>query len=98
MTKEDEMHRSAPGDLTGSREPREPLARPDEPFAMVRSEEELVLSTRAVAHERVRLVKRIVTETVSVTTELRREELHVERLPGDGGESLPASAGEDAAE
>jgi stress response protein YsnF len=61
-----------------SREPHEPLARPDERGAVLRSEEELVLSTQ-VAHERVRLLKRIVTETV--TTEVRRQDLHIERLP-----------------
>jgi stress response protein YsnF len=96
MTKEDKVRRSAPEGPTGSREPLESLARPDEPVAMVRSEEELVLSTRAVAHERVRLVKRIITETVTTTTEVRREELHVERLPADSGESSAASASADA--
>jgi stress response protein YsnF len=75
------MRRPVPDGPADSREPQEPLARPDEPLAVLRSEEELVLSTRAVAHERVRLVKRIVTETVATTTEVRREELQVERLP-----------------
>jgi stress response protein YsnF len=90
---EDEMRRPVPDHgPTGSQELREPLARPDEPIAMVRSEEELVLSTRAVEHERVRLVKRIVTETVTTTTEVRREELHVERLPAGAGD--PPASGE----
>lgn len=50
---------------------------------MVRSEEELTFTTQAVARERVRLVKRIVTDTVTRTVEVRREELHIERLPAD---------------
>lgn len=54
------------------------------PATVVRSEEELVIGRERVAHERVRLVKRIVTETVTQTIEVRREELHVERLPLTG--------------
>jgi uncharacterized protein (TIGR02271 family) len=55
----------------------------DGPVEMVRSEEELVVTKRTVPRERVRFVKRIVTETVTRTVEVRREELHVERLPPD---------------
>lgn len=61
-----------------------------EDAGMVRAEEELVLDTRIVPRERVRLVKRVVTETVTTTTELRREELHIERVALDKDE--PASA------
>ncbi len=61
---------------------------------VVRSEEELVVTARAVERERVRLVKRVVTETVTTTTEVRREELHVERLPLDmPQEDAPGSTG-----
>ena len=73
----------------------EPRSSFEDAPAMTRSEEELVLSARAVARERVRLVKRIVTETVTTTTEVRREELHVERVPLDGideGDGPPAEA------
>jgi stress response protein YsnF len=63
----------------------------DEAPEMIRAEEELVIDTRPVARERVRFVKRVVTETVTRTYELRREELHVARTP-DGGEQ-PAVAG-----
>ena len=47
----------------------------------VRSEEELVISKTAAPVERVRLIKRVVTETVTKTFEVRREELHIEREP-----------------
>lgn len=57
---------------------------------MIRSEEELVVTKTAVPRERVRFVKRIVTETVTHTVEVRREELHVERLPVEAAtESAP---------
>lgn len=75
------MRRPVPDRPADSHEPHEPLAPPDEPLAVLRSEEELVLSPRAVAHAHVRLVKRIVTETVTTTTAVRREEFHIERLP-----------------
>ena len=47
--------------------------------SVVRSEEELAVGTQAVPYERVRLVKRIVTETVSVPVEVQREEFDVVR-------------------
>lgn len=64
----------------------------DGPATVVRSEEELVIGRERVAHERVRLVKRVVTETVTQTFEVRREELHVERLPLAGVRDNDASA------
>ncbi len=74
----------------------------DHAVEVARSEEELVIAQRAVARERVRLVKRVVTETVTTTTEIRREELHVERLPLDAPQadvmpSTEASAGGESA-
>lgn len=55
--------------------------------ALIRSEEELVVEKRRVPHDRVRVVKRVITETVTVQVQVRREELHVERLsPGDAGD------------
>lgn len=70
----------------------------DMPPSVVRSEEELVIGRERVAHERVRLVKRVVTETVTQTYEVRREELHVERLPlgsmRDATDSAATSAGD----
>lgn len=57
-----------------------PTATTDESPTVIRSEEELVIGRERVAHERVRLVKRIITETVTQTVEVRREELHVERV------------------
>jgi uncharacterized protein (TIGR02271 family) len=67
----------------------------DGPITMIRSEEELVVTKRTVPRERVRFVKRIVTETVTRTVELRREELHVEHLPVD--EDAAAGPASDAA-
>ena len=52
---------------------------------LVRSEEELVISKTAAPVERVRLIKRVVTETVTKTFEVRREELHIEREPVQRG-------------
>ena len=68
------------------------------PDAMTRSEEALFVERERVPRERVRLVKRIVTETVTQTVEVRREELHVERVPlggtGDAGTySEPSASG-----
>jgi stress response protein YsnF len=51
----------------------------DETVSVVRSEEELAIEKRAVPYERVRLVKRIVTEQVTLTVDVRREELAVVR-------------------
>ena len=60
----------------------------DLPPEMIRSEEALFVEHERVPRERVRLVKRIVTETVTQTVEVRREELHLERVAisgqGDG--------------
>lgn len=56
---------------------REDVAEPDE--AMVRSEEELHVTTERRAVERVRLRKHVVTEYVEQTVAVRREELRLER-------------------
>ena len=95
----DDFSREAPlGSRTGDEIAHidaEPRSSFEDAPAMTRSEEELVLSSRAVARERIRLVKRIVTETVTTTTEVRREELHVERVPLDRseeGDPEPAEA------
>ena len=50
---------------------------PSSDVAMTRSEEQVSVTTRTRVRERVRLVKHIVTE--QVTVEVRREELRVER-------------------
>ncbi len=51
---------------------------------MVLHEEQLRITTRRVPAERVRLVRRIVTETRMVPVEIRREVVDVERTPLDG--------------
>jgi uncharacterized protein DUF2382/PRC-barrel domain protein len=68
--------------------------------AMTRSEEQLRVGTERVATTRARLVKYVVTEEVTITVPIRREEIRVEQVPVDApdpgpGESLapPAAAG-----
>ncbi len=60
----------------------------DGPFEMTRSEEELRVGTELRETERVRLVKRVVTEDVTMTVQIRREELVVERVPVKDGKPL----------
>lgn len=60
---------------------------------VVRSEERLRPDVRRVPVERVRIAKRIVTETKTVTVQVRREELVIERQPasptGEDGADPP---------
>lgn len=58
---------------------------PGSDSAMTRSEERLRVGVRRTATERVRLRKVIVTEEVTQTVVVRREELRVEREPIEGG-------------
>jgi hypothetical protein len=51
--------------------------------AMTRSEEEVSIEPRARPKERVRLKKYVVTEPVTKTVPVRREEIRVERVPVD---------------
>jgi stress response protein YsnF len=65
--------------------------------AMTRSEEQLRVGTERVATTRARLVKYVVTEEVTVTVPIRREEIRVEQVPVDApdpgpGESLSPAA------
>ena len=60
----------------------------DGPFEMTRSEEELRVGTELRETEHVRLVKRVVTEDVTMTVQIRREELVVERVPIQDGKPL----------
>lgn len=57
-------------------------------YAMTRSEEQLRVGTELRETERVRLVKRVVTEDVTMTVQIRREELVVERVPVKDGAPL----------
>jgi uncharacterized protein (TIGR02271 family) len=61
------------------------------PTEVIRSEEQLSVGTRAVATERVRVRKRVVTEDVTITVSLRREELVLEREAIEDGDT-PAPA------
>lgn len=63
---------------------------------VVRSEERLRVSSRRVPVERVIVRRHLVTETRTVTVQVRREELHVERVPIANGS--PALAAADAAD
>lgn len=65
-----------PADADGSTAP-DLAAEP----SMIRSEEVLSVGTRTVVSGRVRMHKRVVTETVTQTVEIRREELVIEREP-----------------
>lgn len=65
----------------------------DAGISVVRREEQLRVGVERIPVERVRVSKRVVTETVTRTFEVRREELVVERLPiapGALGEARPA--------
>jgi len=67
--------------------------------AMTRSEERLRVGVSRRATERVRLRKYVVTEEVTQTVQVRREEFRLEREPLGGepdGRSSDASAGEDS--
>jgi len=59
--------------------------------AMTRSEERLRVATERYAAKRVRVVKYVVTEEVTVTVPIRREEIRIEEVPLDA--DAPATAG-----
>lgn len=64
---------------------------PDEPeAAMTRSEEELVVSTRKEPIGRARLRKVVVTEEVTVTVPVRREEVWLEQMPASDADHADA--------
>ncbi|MGI3782259.1 MAG: DUF2382 domain-containing protein [Janthinobacterium lividum] len=62
-------------------QPSTPRADTAEPVSLVRSEERLLVGTQTRAAERVRLRKHVVSEDVTRTVTLRREELVVEHEP-----------------
>jgi len=70
----------------------EPFA-PSEPVEMIRHAEQLRAGVEWVAAQRVRVSKRIVTETRTITVELRREELVVERTFDTSGLAGDSTAG-----
>ena len=51
--------------------------------SMVRSEEQLRVSTEQVAARRMRVVKYVVTEEVQISVPIRREEIRIEEVPLD---------------
>lgn len=53
----------------------------DSAATVVRSEEQLQVRTETAATERVRLVKRLVTEDVTITVPVSHEEVTLERVP-----------------
>ncbi|MFC3298022.1 DUF2382 domain-containing protein [Arthrobacter agilis] len=75
-------------DTEGAGVGRGRTSRPEGDYSMTRSEEQLRVGTELRETERVRLVKRVVTEDVTMTVQIRREELVVERLPVKDGEPL----------
>lgn len=56
----------------------------DGAMVVTRSEEELLVGRTWRARERVRVRKRVVSETMTYTVEVRREELVIEREPASG--------------
>ena len=60
--------------------------------AMTRSEERLRVSTERYAAKRVRVVKYVVTEEVTVTVPVRREEIRIEEVPLDADGPAVASS------
>lgn len=59
---------------------------------VIRSEERLHVHTERIPVERIRVRKRIVTETRTLTVQVRREELQIERLPATGDHPTGATA------
>lgn len=66
--------------------------------AMTRSEEQLRVGVQRRVKERVRVRKYIVTEEVTQTVVVRREELRIEREPISEGTGVDASTGQGAEE
>jgi uncharacterized protein (TIGR02271 family) len=56
---------------------------PQEPVSVIRSEERLSVTTVRTATERIRIRKVVVTDERTITVQLRREELVIEREPLD---------------
>ncbi|MFW3171517.1 PRC and DUF2382 domain-containing protein [Geodermatophilus sp. CPCC 206100] len=74
-------------------------ARPPAPAAdraMTRSEEQLRVGAERVATTRARLVKYVITEEVTVTVPVRREEIRVEEVPIDAPDAGPGESLVDA--
>lgn len=70
----------------------------DDSETMTRSEEELAVGTRSRETGKVRLRKYIVTENVTTTVPVQREEVRVEREPIADGEGGGGELGEDEQE
>ena len=79
---DDTAPRDATQDMPAAAQPASELR--DGTGEIVRSEEELHLSTRPVEAGRVRLRKRVETETVTHSVPVTREELRIEREPITG--------------
>ena len=60
--------------------------------AMTRSEEQLRVTTERYAAKRVRVVKYVVSEEVTVTVPIRREEIRIEEVPLDDASGTVAGA------
>jgi len=60
--------------------------------AMTRNEEQLLVGTERVATTRARLVKYVVTEEVTITVPVRREEIRVEQVPIDAPDDGPGES------
>lgn len=67
---------------------------PDTPNEMILSEEQLIVTTRWAVSGRLRLTRRVVTQTRQIEVTVRREELHEEWEPAQPSESDPLEDGE----
>lgn len=67
---------------------------PDTPNEMILSEEQLIVSTRWEVSGRLRLTRRVVTQTRQIEVTVRREELYEQWEPARPGESDQLEAGE----
>lgn len=72
--------------------PGETAATPEAPAGISLTEDHVRVDREQRPRERVRLVKHVVVEHVTVTVPVRREELRVERIPLDG--PAPPATGE----
>ena len=73
--------------------PRPPASGDDDGGgAMTRSEEQLVVGTERVATTRARLVKYVVTEEVTITVPIRREEIRIKQVPIDAPDDGPGES------
>jgi stress response protein YsnF len=86
---EDDLRRHYGGGDGDTAPAVEPAAAAADDGAMIRSEEQVRVGTERVPATRARLVKYVVTEDVTITVPIRREEIRVEEVPLDATDDQP---------